>query len=61
MDINKVKISSVILANTLIEALKDVIEDELDKNERADADHVDLAIELNEILSNYIDKTNQQL
>ena len=62
MDIKNTKISSIIEANTLIEMLKDVIDNELDKGEQhSDFPYVDLAVELNEILSLYIEMTDKRL
>lgn len=62
MDIKNRKISSIIVANTLTELLKDVIENELDKGEEyTDFQYVDLAVELNEFLSLYTEMTDKRL
>ena len=62
MDIKNRKISSIIVANTLTEILKDVIENELDKGEEyIDFQYVDLAVELNEFLSLYTEMTDKRL
>ena len=62
MDIKNRKISSIIVANTLTEILKDVIENELDKGEEyTDFQYVDLAVELNEFLSLYTEMTDKRL
>lgn len=62
MDIKNRKISSIIVANTLTEILKDVIENELDKGEEyTDFQYVDLAVELNEFLFLYTEMTDKRL
>ena len=62
MDIKNRKISSIIVANTLTEILKDVIENELDKGEEyIDFQYVDLAVELNEFLFLYTEMTDKRL
>lgn len=62
MNVKDIKIASIIVANTLVELIKDVIASEIDKGEQyADFNYVDLAVELNEILSLYIEMTDKRL
>lgn len=62
MNVKDIKIASIIVANTLVELIKDVIASEIDKGEQyADFTYVDLAVELNEILSLYIEMTDKRL
>lgn len=47
MNVKDIKIASIIVANTLVELIKDVIASEIDKGEQyADFNYVDLAVEL---------------
>ena len=62
MNVKDIKIASIIVANTLVELIKDVNASEIDKGEQyADFTYVDLAVELNEILSLYIEMTDKRL
>lgn len=62
MDINKLKIASIIVGNTLTVMIQDLIESELDKNEaQVDTEFVDTLIELNEILSVSIEMLDKKI
>lgn len=62
MDINKLKIASIIVGNTLTEMIHDLIENELDKNEaQVDTELVDTLVELNEILSVSIEMLDKKI
>ena len=62
MNVKDIKIASIIVSNTLVELIKDIISSEIDKGEQyADFTYVDLAVELNEILSLYIEMTDKRL
>ena len=62
MDINKLKIASVIVGNTLTVMIQDLIESELDKGEaQVDTELVDTLIELNEMLSVSIETLDRKV
>ncbi len=62
MDINKLKIASIIVGNTLTVMIQDLIESELDKNEaQVDTELVDTLIELNEMLSVSIEMLDKKI
>ena len=62
MDINKLKIASIIVGNTLTVMIQDLIESELDKNEaQVDTELVDTLVELNEILSVSIEMLDKKI
>ncbi len=62
MDIKKSKMSSIIISNVFAEILAEVIENELDKGEQfADFPYVDLMVEINELLSLYVEMTEKRL
>lgn len=62
MDINKLKIASIIVGNTLTVMIQDLIESELDKGEaQVDTELVDTLVELNEILSVSIEMLDKKI
>lgn len=62
MDINKLKIASIIVGNTLTVMIQDLIESELDKNEaQVDTALVDTLVELNEVLSVSIEMLDKKI
>lgn len=62
MDINKLKIASIIVGNTLTVMIQDLIESELDKGEaQVDTELVDTLIELNEMLSVSIETLDRKV
>ncbi len=62
MNIKDVKIASIIVSNTLVELIKDIISSEIDKGEQfADFTYVDLMVELNEILTLHMEMTDKRL
>ena len=62
MDINKLKIASIIVGNTLTVMIQDLIESELDKGEaQVDTELVDTLIELNEMLSVSIEMLDKKI
>jgi hypothetical protein len=62
MDINKLKIASIIVGNTLTVMIQDLTESELDKSEaQVDTDLVDTLVELNEILSVSIEMLDKKI
>ncbi|MBE6772957.1 MAG: hypothetical protein E7544_01910 [Ruminococcaceae bacterium] len=62
MDINNLKIASIIVGNTLTVMIQDLIESELDKNEaQVDTELVDTLIELNEMLSVSIETLDRKV
>ena len=62
MDINKLKIASIIVGNTLTVMIQDLIESELDKSEaQVDTELVDTLIELNEMLSVSIETLDRKV
>ena len=62
MDINKLKIASIIVGNTLTVMIQDLIESELDKSKaQVDTELVDTLVELNEILSVSIEMLDKKI